>query len=344
MKKTVFTFGLGCAFGVWMHNAHADFFDGVAAFERGDYATALEHWRPMAEEGIAVAQNNLGVMYDHGLGVEEDDAQAVQWYRLAAKQGNAQSQYSLGLMYGNGHGVPEDDRAAVKWYRLAADQGSVNAQYHMALVYDFGEGVREDDSIAATWYRKAADVGDSRAQYNLGLLYDFGSGVKQDKREALKWYRKAARQGDAKAQYMVGASHFNGEGTPKDRVKGYAWLTLAAYQRHVRAIQHRAEVWATLTPREREEAKSLRKQLAGKLALLKRLGMPVSADAAPNLVPKEVLRQLQVALHEHGFEPGPTDGLMGPRTRDAIRAFQRSVGLAETGEPSRDLLQLIRIQ
>ena len=58
-----------------------DFFVGVAAFERGDYATALEHWQPMAEQGIAVAQNNLGVMYDHGLGVEEDDAQAVGWYR-----------------------------------------------------------------------------------------------------------------------------------------------------------------------------------------------------------------------------------------------------------------------
>ena len=99
-----------------------------------------------------------------------------------------------------------------------------------------------------------------------------------------------------------------------------------------------------MTPQERDAAKTLRKQLAGKLALLKRLGMPVSADAAVSLAPKELLRDIQAALRNNGFDPGPTDGRMGPRTRDAIRAFQRSFGLAETGEPSRGLLQLIRIQ
>ncbi len=41
--------------------AWAGFAEGVAAYERGDYATALREWRPLAEQGDAEAQYNLGV-------------------------------------------------------------------------------------------------------------------------------------------------------------------------------------------------------------------------------------------------------------------------------------------
>ena len=67
-------------------------------------------------------------MYADGEGVPEDDAEAVRWYRLAADQGLANAQYNLGVMYADGEGVPEDDAEAVRWYRLAADQGLANAQ------------------------------------------------------------------------------------------------------------------------------------------------------------------------------------------------------------------------
>jgi uncharacterized protein len=324
--------------------SQADFYDGLSAYERGDYSAAMEQWFPLAEGGIAVAQNNLGVMYDHGQGVAEDDVQAVRWYRLAAEQGNAQAQYSLGLMYGNGHGVPEDDRAAVKWYRLAAAQGSANAQYHLALVHDFGEGVAEDDAVAALWYRRAADLGDSRAQYNLALLYDFGKGLPEDDVQALKWYKRAAKQGDAKAQYMVGVSYFKGEGVAADPVVAYAWMTLAAYQRHVRALQTRGEVWAVLSADERSRGKALRKQLAQTLAIRKRLNMPADADADVYLPTKAFVEDIQATLLNLGYEPGPLDGILGAQTRDAVRAFQRGSGLAETGQLTRDLLKLMRLQ
>ena len=48
--------------------AWADFDDGVAAYEAGDYATALKEWRPLAEQGDAEAQFNLGKMYIFDLG------------------------------------------------------------------------------------------------------------------------------------------------------------------------------------------------------------------------------------------------------------------------------------
>ena len=64
-------------------NANADF----DAYAKGDYATALHAWQPLAEQGDARAQYNLGVMYAEGEGVPQDYKAAVQWYRRAAEQG-----------------------------------------------------------------------------------------------------------------------------------------------------------------------------------------------------------------------------------------------------------------
>ena len=61
-----------------------DFSDGYSAYKKGDYKTAMRLWKPLAEQGHANAQTNLGLMYDNGDGVPEDDKQAVKWYRLAA--------------------------------------------------------------------------------------------------------------------------------------------------------------------------------------------------------------------------------------------------------------------
>ena len=72
---------------------------GFAAYQSGDYATALREWTPLAKQGDAVAQYNLGVMYAQGQGVPQDYKTAVKWYRLAAEQGNADAQYNLGVMY-----------------------------------------------------------------------------------------------------------------------------------------------------------------------------------------------------------------------------------------------------
>ena len=84
----------------------ADYQAGLDAYDRGDYATALREWRPLAEQGNADAQFYLGVMYRDGQGVPQNDAEAVRWYRKAAEQGYAQAQYSLRWMYANGRCPP----------------------------------------------------------------------------------------------------------------------------------------------------------------------------------------------------------------------------------------------
>ena len=101
---------------------------GGAAFNNGDYITALHEWVPLAEEGNADAQNNLGVMHEEGLGVVQDYAEAVRWHQLAADQGNVYAQSNLGFMYATGYGVTEDYETAHMWFNIAASNGLEKAR------------------------------------------------------------------------------------------------------------------------------------------------------------------------------------------------------------------------
>jgi TPR repeat protein len=123
-----------------------------------------------ANQGAAYAQFNLGVMYDFGMGVPENDAEAVKWYRKAADQGDAEGQYNLGVMYDFGMGVPENDAEAVKWYRKSADQGNAKAQSNLGVMYAKGEGVPENNIRAYVWWSMAKTQDDADAAGNIDIL------------------------------------------------------------------------------------------------------------------------------------------------------------------------------
>ena len=99
------------------------FDQGMQASRSGEYETALEKWHPLAQQGHAEAQFNLGVMYENGLGVQKDHAQAVDWYKKAAEQGLKEAQNNRGKNYAQGTGVEQDYIRAYKWLSLAAEQG-----------------------------------------------------------------------------------------------------------------------------------------------------------------------------------------------------------------------------
>jgi TPR repeat protein len=148
----------------------ADFDKGLAAYESGDFATALREWRPLAEQGNADAQFNLGVMYYKGRGVPKNYKTAVKWYTLAAEQGNASAQFYLGLMYRRGKGVPKNYKTALKWYTLAAEQGHAFAQFGLGIMYDHGQGVPQDPVYAHMWMQIAEASGYENASKNRNIV------------------------------------------------------------------------------------------------------------------------------------------------------------------------------
>ena len=132
---TIITMTLGAAPST---PAKADYQTGVEAYSKGDFKTALNEWLPLAESGDATAQNAVGALYDHGLGVDEDDAAAVHWYQLAAEQNFPLAMRNLANMYAGGHGVPFDRAMAQSWYEKAAGLGDPVAIKHMAALSPSG--------------------------------------------------------------------------------------------------------------------------------------------------------------------------------------------------------------
>ncbi len=236
----------------------ADFYKGLAAAQSGDFATALREFRPLAEQGVADAQYNLGKMYYFGKGVPQDYKTAVKWFTLAAEQGIAGAQTNLGLMYYNGEGVPQDDKSALKWYTLAAEQGDAPAQFNLGLMYANGYGVPLDNKTAVKWYTLAAEQGDADAQTNLGVMYEQGRGVPLDNKTAVKWYTLAAEQGDADAQNNLGFMYENGYGVIQDNVYAHMWYNIAASSGGSKfAPNNRDRIARIMTPSQLAKAQDL---------------------------------------------------------------------------------------
>ena len=128
MKKLLFLLlavGLLRLAPVWA--AEGDWDRAKAAHERGDYAAEIAIIQPLAEQGFAFAQFNMGVLYDEGHGVPLDDLQAMEWYQKAAEQGLPQAQINLGIMHEQGEGGPADYAQAYFWYVMADSQGDSQA-------------------------------------------------------------------------------------------------------------------------------------------------------------------------------------------------------------------------
>ena len=133
-----------------------DYEDGVVAYGKGDFATALRLWTPLAEQGDAKAQYHLGRMYRDGNGVAQDYKTAVKWYTLAAEKGGASAQNNLGKLYENGQGVAQNYKIAVKWYTLSAEQGNEVGQWYLGSMFEKGQGVAQDYVKSHMWWNIAA--------------------------------------------------------------------------------------------------------------------------------------------------------------------------------------------
>lgn len=149
---------------------HATLAEGIQAYERGQFANALQFLLPLANEGDAVAQHHLGLMYEEGKGVRADPVQARQWFERAAQVGYAEAQFRLGRLHADGKGGTADGVQAARWYLLAAGQGHLDAQYSLGTMFKLGRGVPADPVQAYLWFDRAAEQGLGNARMQRGFL------------------------------------------------------------------------------------------------------------------------------------------------------------------------------
>jgi len=146
---------------------HLDGTDGA----RVDHEKAFVHLCRAANQGHPDAQNEVGFMYDNGMGVEEDKVEAERWFRKSALQGSPTAQFNLGDAYFYGYGMEKNLQEAIVWYRQSADQGFPPAKDKILEIIASGNFLKEmsekntvtaeamiEAAVAEGWVQKG-DIG-----------------------------------------------------------------------------------------------------------------------------------------------------------------------------------------
>lgn len=277
-----------------------------------------------------------------------DESVGPQALRQAAADGDAAAQYEVAFRYTEGYGVDQDLEEASRWYRLAAAQGLAPAQYRLGSLYEKGEGVEKDLNLARMWYQRAAEQGNRKAMHNLAVLYADGLDGKPDFERAAIWFRQAAEYGLPDSQYNLAVLYARGMGTPQNLSESYKWFGIAANSGDGEAEARKADVASRLEP---ETVASLDAEIASfepkpliesANAVRTPPGGWGSAEGETDnatLNPATLIRFAQTKLNELGYNVGQVDGKIGPRTREAVREFQRAQAIEETGRVDIELVK-----
>ncbi len=146
--------------------ALADVKDGVDAWGRGDYKTAISEWRGPANAGDADAQFNMGQAYKLGRGVPMDMMKAEQFYKRAADQGHLQANDNYGLILFQNQRRKE----AVPYLQASADRGEPRAQYVLGTGHFNGDFVEKDWIKAYALVTRASAAGLPQATSNMAQM------------------------------------------------------------------------------------------------------------------------------------------------------------------------------
>jgi TPR repeat protein len=135
-------------------------------------AKRIELYKIAAEKGNGCAQNNLGLLYKNGDGVEKDLEKAVYWFDQAVKNGNEVAQYNLGQCYRLGIGVEKDETKAFQLYNESAKQDYLDGKFQLGNCYNKGIGTDINKEKAFKTFEEVAERGHKIAQNELGTLYE----------------------------------------------------------------------------------------------------------------------------------------------------------------------------
>jgi TPR repeat protein len=181
-------------------DAHCTTCDGLRLLAMGEYDRAMHVFQLRAAQGDLVATNEIGVMYEQGLGVPVDYNRARQYYTRVMKAGAGVGMISLGKMYEQGHGVAVDESQAQHYYSLAATAGDPDGIALLGTMYQHGMGVPVDYGHAMRLYHEAIVAGgDSLAMEQIGFMLQHGLGGPANPKEAWCWYVWADANGQPNA-------------------------------------------------------------------------------------------------------------------------------------------------
>lgn len=196
-----------------------------------DYALAFEWYKKSAEQGYASAFGNLARLYIKGLGVKSNIDKAIEYLIKGSDLNHAGCLYELGKCYFKGVGVEQDQREAFRCFKKATKDGLNNAYYCLSVCYIKGYGTEIDEKAAIKALIRAANLKHPKSCYLLAKYYEMGIYIEKDERKALRFYKKSADLGYLQAQERLGDIYRTGQlGQEKNPKKSFNWYLKAAEQ------------------------------------------------------------------------------------------------------------------
>lgn len=193
MKRQTFAVITLLASSFFAINAHADLVANIpldsSRYERMDLATLTHH----ASNNNTQAQFFLAKRLQKGQNVARDTSNALYWYTRAAEQDIAPAQLNLGIMYLRGDGVPANTAKARMWLERAAHLGDNRASFALAILDERDKKLVD----AYKWYDLSArdamldDTVKSRAKGKIGelALNLSASEIEAAKHQANIWFQ-----------------------------------------------------------------------------------------------------------------------------------------------------------
>ncbi len=278
-----------------------------------------------------------------------DRAIGSQKLTSAALDGNPAAAFEVGTRYSSGDRVPRNMAKAGEWYGRAAEAGLAVAQFRLASLYERGEGMPQDLAKAVTWYQRAADQGNVNAMHNLAVLLSQGApGVNADAKLALKWFLAAANYGLRDSQYNLGVIYARGLGTVPNLPDAYKWFAIAARGGDVDAGARRDEIGTSLSSSEMAQATAAVANWRSKTANVDANSVTPPAggwdtEIATDNERQQLVKTIQTLLVDAGYDPGPADGRVGPKTVKAVKDYQRTAGVEPNGQIDKTLLASLSV-
>ena len=181
---------------------------------------ALEYYTLSADSSSPESQFRIGRIY----GKKNNYKKEVYWYEMAANSGNLDALYYLGLSYQSGKGVGQDEKKAFEYFKKAAEKGDPEAQFLVGLNYSTGKILKKDLTKSIYWFKQASSRNLPNALYCLGDMYFRGEGITQDYEEALSLFIRSARQGYEPAILALSKMYEEGIGVSSNKIRSIAWL------------------------------------------------------------------------------------------------------------------------
>ena len=262
--------------------------------------------------------------------------------------------------YGQGDIFQRDIKKSAFWYRQAAEKQNPVAQYRLGTLYEEGIGLNKDANEARRWYMRASDNGNALAMHNIAVLYTEGAFGEVDFQEAFKWFERGASYGIKDSQFNLGILYVRGLGVNASLPQAYKWFDIVARGGDADAVEKRDDVAKALQPEQLEaikkESASWKKtewiasaNIVTPPPSFWRDGTEISSAVLhkeqPN-IPRSspLVKEAQQLLSGLGFNTGQPDGIIGKRTREAVRSFEYELGIPQTGKINQKLVDILKAQ